>query len=248
MKNILEICADSCSSCLSAQEGGADRLELCGSLCIGGVTPSIVFFRQARKLFSGEIRVMIRPRFGDFLYSKEELSEMKEEIEMFEGEGADGVVFGALTKEGTLDEEKLSFLLSSVKTKATLHRAFDLTKDPYVSLESAIKLGFSTILTSGQKQSAELGRELIAGLVSSAGGRIEIMAGAGVSSENLSALHEATGASAFHASAKKAIKSEMEFVRKDVPMGAAGLDERVNYAADREEIERMHTILKGWRK
>ena len=146
---LIEACVDSHASCMAAARGGADRLELCANLAIGGTTPSPVVFKQVKRDCDVKINVLIRPRFGDFLYSDIEMEEMCEEINAFRVLGANGVVIGALTPEGELDREKMARLMACAGSMdVTLHRAFDMTRDPFAALEAAIELGCRTILTT----------------------------------------------------------------------------------------------------
>ena len=143
---LIEACVDSYASCRAAYRGGADRLELCAHLVIGGTTPSTALFRQVQRDIPVKTNILIRPRFGDFLYSKEELEQMCEEIRMYRELGANGVVIGALTPDGDLDMEKMRRLMDCAGTMdVTLHRAFDMTRDPFRTLEEAVQLGCKTI-------------------------------------------------------------------------------------------------------
>ena len=181
MSYILEVCADSVQSAVAAQEGGADRIELCSGLVIGGLSPSPALFKQIRKYTDLKIRTLLRPRFGDFCYDDYEFQTLKEEVEMFRELGADGVVIGMLNPDGTLDMERMEVLVNAAgDIGITLHRAFDVCRDPYEALEQCASLGIDTILTSGQKSSAWEGRGLLAELAEQAAGRVEILAGAGV--------------------------------------------------------------------
>ena len=133
---LIEACVDSHASCMAAARGGADRLELCANLAIGGTTPSPSLFCQVRRDFPIPVNVLIRPRFGDFLYSREELEEMAEEIRRFRELGANGVVIGALTPEGELDRSAMARLMEQAGgMEVTLHRAFDMIRDPLEALE-----------------------------------------------------------------------------------------------------------------
>ena len=191
---LIEGCVDSFASAMAAIGGGADRLELCGSLVIGGVTPSPAIFQQVRTAWEGRIHVLIRPRFGDFLYTDREGAQMEEEIASFRELGADGVVIGALTPDGALDEALLGRLMAQAgNLSVTLHRAFDMARDPIEALERAVALGFQTILTSGQAPSATQGTDCLRALRERAEGRISIMAGSGVKEENILSIHEKTG-------------------------------------------------------
>ena len=160
---LIEACADSYASCRAAWLGGADRLELCAHLVIGGTTPSTALFRQVQRDIPVKTNVLIRPRFGDFLYSKEELEQMCEEIRMYRDLGANGVVIGALTPDGDLDMESMRRMMDCAgDMEVTLHRAFDMSRDPFRTLEDAVSLGCRTVLTSGQAPDAAAGIPLLA--------------------------------------------------------------------------------------
>ena len=138
MKKIIEICLESVESVVAAQKGGADRVELCSDLFEGGLTPTLGTFTVARKLASTiKINVMIRPRGGDFCYSDEEFEVMKEDLLSLKNAGADGIVFGILTPEGDIDEERTRALVALASPlPVTFHRAFDMSKDAFKSLET----------------------------------------------------------------------------------------------------------------
>ena len=152
---ILEACVDSVESAMAAVEGGADRLELCGNLIIGGTTPGPWLFDEIRKRSDIRIHALIRPRFGDFCYTDAEFSMIKHAVEDFRKMGAEGVVFGVLKPDGTLNmEQKKELMEAAGDMSVTLHRAFDVCVDPIETMEQAISLGINTILTSGQSMSA----------------------------------------------------------------------------------------------
>lgn len=149
---ILEACVDSVESAMAAVEGGADRLELCGNLIIGGTTPGPWLFDEIRKRSDIRIHALIRPRFGDFCYTDAEFSMIKHAVEDFRKMGAEGVVFGVLKPDGTLNMEQMKELMEAAgDMSVTLHRAFDVCVDPIETMEQAISLGINTILTSGQR-------------------------------------------------------------------------------------------------
>lgn len=215
----IEICAGSLASALAAQEGGAYRVELCDNLKEGGTTPSFGQIAIARKYLSLKLYVIIRPRGGDFLYDGLEFETMKKDVEQCRDLACDGVVFGILKKDGTVDKERcLELKKIAGKMGTTFHRAFDRCRNPFIAMEEIIEMGFERILTSGMENSAIKGVSLIAKLVELANGRIIIMPGAGVQPENLQQLIEVTGASEFHTSAKSIVKSEMIFT--DVKTGS----------------------------
>ena len=163
-KFIFEVCADSVESVLAAEKGGADRIELCGNVVIGGTTPSESLFREIREHSDIKIHALIRPRFGDFCYTDYEFDIIRSEVRRFRELGAQGVVIGMLRPDGSLDVEHLAQLMEEAKgMSVTLHRAFDVCRDPMEALEQAISLGFHTILTSGQKNNCVDGSQLLDG-------------------------------------------------------------------------------------
>ncbi len=242
---LIEGCVDSYASAMAAVRGGADRLELCANLSIGGTTPSHALFRQVRRDCEARINVLIRPRFGDFLYTTEELEEMEEEIARFKELGADGVVIGVLTPDGELDGGRLARLMErAVGMEVTLHRAFDMIRDPFAALEEAVRLGVMTILTSGQAGSAPEGKELLRELTARTAGRIDIMAGAGVNRTNIRLLHEYAGVTSFHTSARRgAADSGMRYRKKGVSMGLPSLSEYEIWRTDEEEFRACAQIV-----
>ena len=240
---LIEGCVDSYASCAAACRAGADRLELCANLSIGGTTPSSSLFQQVRRDYAVPVNVLIRPRFGDFLYSEPELEEMGEEIRRFRKLGASGVVIGALTPEGELDREALARLIDG-GLPVTLHRAFDMTRDPLEALEEAVRLGFRTILTSGQARSAAEGTEVLRQVFRQAAGQIDIMAGCGVNRENIVSLYEQTGIRIFHTTGRKGpVDSGMRYRRQGVSMGLPSLSEYELWRTDEEEFRACAQIV-----
>lgn len=151
MPCVLEVCVDSVESAASAARGGATRLELCANLVIGGTSPDEDMFRMVRERVDIPVRVLLRPRFGDFLYSDDEFELLRRQVRRFAALGADGVVIGVLRPDGTLDEARMAELIALAGgCGVTLHRAFDVCRDPFEALEAAGRLGVDTILTSGQ--------------------------------------------------------------------------------------------------
>lgn len=202
MPYTLEVCVDSTASALAAMQGGAHRLELCADLVIGGTTPSLALLQQVKAETGLPVRALLRPRFGDFCYDRWELAQMAQSAARLVEAGADGIVTGVLTPEGDVDVEALQPIYAAARAAAqragrpvacTLHRAFDVCRDPFAALEAARALGLSTILTSGQAPSAPEGAALLKRLVEAAGPELEILVGAGVTPENLPALAAATG-------------------------------------------------------
>lgn len=222
-----EVCANGVESCLAAQEGGADRVELCAGIPEGGTTPSYGEMLVARRVLkSTRLHVIIRPRGGDFLYTPLELERMEADIEVARNIGADGVVFGCLRKDGSLDMEANRRLMAcSQGMSVTFHRAFDRCRDPYEALEQLVELGFDRILTSGQQPRAIDGAPLLRELREKAAGRIILLAGCGVNEDNIAELHQQTGIREYHFSAREKFKSAMEFSNPDVFMGDPEADE-----------------------
>ena len=222
---ILEICANSSTSCIEAEAGGAARVELCAGIPEGGTTPSYGEIKTAMDLTSRiDINVIIRPRGGDFLYTTAEVQSMLYDIEMAKQLGVHGVVFGCLTKEGDVDVPLLNKLMEAARPlSVTFHRAFDVCRDPFEALEQIIEAGCDRILTSGQQRDAVLGIPLLTELIKKAGNRIIIMPGCGVRENNIAQIEQATGAKEFHTSARSTVYSQMIYRNENVPMGSAAL-------------------------
>ncbi|MEO7432854.1 MAG: copper homeostasis protein CutC [Dokdonella sp.] len=207
---LLEIAANSPASALMAQDAGADRIELCASLGEGGLTPTITTIAIARDRLRIPLYVLIRPRAGDFLYDDLELETMLGDIEHCVRLGCDGVVIGALDADGRVDMDRCRTLVAAAGCLGvTFHRAFDITSNPRQALEDIVALGCERVLTSGQQTSAVAGATLVGQLVDQAGSRIVVMPGAGIDSANIVRLRAKTGATEFHASAKRALASKM---------------------------------------
>ncbi len=241
---ILEGCVDSLESALAAQRGGADRLELCSNLVIGGTTPDAALFKQVRQLGQIKINVLIRPRFGDFCYTDSEFERILEATRLFADLGADGVVIGVLQPDGSLDAGRMARIMAQAPgLPVTLHRAFDQTADPCRSLAQAIELGVTTILTSGQQATCLEGVGLLKTLVTLAAGRIDILAGAGVSGQNIAAIWQQTGIQSYHLSGKIILDSPMRFRNSAVQMGLPSLDEFSIYQTDEKQIRAARNVI-----
>lgn len=243
---VLEVCVDSVESAVSAARGGATRLELCANLVIGGTSPDEDLFRMVRERVDIPVRVLLRPRFGDFLYSEEEFELLRRQVRRFAALGADGIVIGMLRPDGTLDEARMAELISLAGgCGVTLHRAFDVCRDPLEALDAAVRLGVDTILTSGQQASCAQGSELLRELVARSGGRPQILIGAGVSADVIRTLQPATGADAFHLSAKRTENSRMTFRREGVPMGLPGISEFEVWRCDEAAVRAARQTLEA---
>lgn len=233
----LECCVDSVESALNGARGGASRLELCGNLIIGGTTPELALYHRIRRETGIRIHCLIRPRFGDFCYSPYELDIMKESIGMFREAGAQAVVVGALDADGNLNVDAMEKLIKEAgEMDVTLHRAFDLCRDPFRALDEAIGLGVRTILTSGQRQSCREGAELIRELINRAKGRIDIMAGGGVNARTISELYPVTGGTSYHMSGKTVVNSPMKFRKAGVSMGLPSFSEYEIWRTDEGKV------------
>lgn len=217
MKFKLEVIGFTIESCLIAQAAGAHRIELCDNPSEGGTTASYGFIKTARENLSIELYPIIRPRGGDFLYSEIEFKVMKADVEVCKNLGCDGVVIGMLNADGTVDKKRCKELIDiAYPMKVTFHRAFDRTNDPFQAMEEIISIGCERILTSGQKNLATDGEELLNKLVKQANNRIIIMPGSGVKSDNIETLVKKTKATEFHTSARTFIDSKMEFINKSM--------------------------------
>lgn len=245
-KFILECCADSVESALNAAEGGASRLELCANLPIGGTTPDLALYHRIRKESEIRIHALIRPRFGDFCYSDYEMDIMREQIRMFRQEKAQAVVIGVLNEDGELNLQAMERLIQEAEgMSVTLHRAFDMCRDPFRAMEEAVSLGVDTILTSGQRESAWEGRELLAELVRRAEGRIDIMAGGGIGADVIRRLRPITGGTSYHMSGKVTLESPMRYRKAEVSMGLPSLSEYEIWQTSTEKVEEAVRMLRS---
>lgn len=202
MGRFIECCCTSVDEVTEAVAGGASRIEMCEDLEVGGVTPSGRLIRQVLDVCPLPVNVLVRPRGGDFVFSEEEEEQMKQDILNCKELGVNGVVIGALRRDGNVDTDMMHRLIQAARPlSVTFHRAFDCCNDPFRALEDVISLGCDRLLTSGLAASAYEGRELIARLVSLAGDRIVIMPGAGIRPSNITALAQTTRAREYHGSA-----------------------------------------------
>lgn len=241
----LEICANSVASCLAAQEGGAYRVELCAGIPEGGTTPSFGDIAVARELLHIKLNVIIRPRGGDFLYSDLEQKIMLKDIEMCRKLGVDGIVIGCLTPDGDIDVQRNKELIDAAgEMSVTFHRAFDMCRSPFESLEQIIELGCQRILTSGQQPKAEEGIGLLKQLVEKADNRIIIMPGSGVNAQNIAKIARETGATEFHLSARESVESQMIYRNPDLKMGGTNIV--INeYAQDVTAAKKVEETLRA---
>lgn len=235
----MEVCANSLASAIAAQNGGAIRVELCDNLAEGGTTPSHGQIELAKKMLKIKVYPIVRPRGGDFLYSDLEFELIKADIKTCKALKCDGIVTGVLNADGRVDMDKCAELIAlAAPMPVTFHRAFDMSNDLEQALEDIISLGFERILTSGGAASAMEGADKIAGLIRQAEGRIIIMPGAGISTVNITALIQRTGATEFHASAKSPVESKMRHRNPHLNMGS-GKDEFTHDLTDAETVKTL---------
>jgi len=205
-KYTLEISVETLDAAQAAERGGADRVELCENLSVGGLTPSTELMRALRAQVRIPIFVMIRPRAGDFVYSDAEFAEMKHSILEVKESRMHGVVLGVLTKERRVDVERTRELVELARPlPVTFHRAFDEIADLHQALEDVIKTGASRILTSGGAKTAAHGAVVLSELVTAAENRIIIVPGAGNNAANISLVMQKTGAREFHSGLSTAL-------------------------------------------
>ena len=247
MTGILEVCVDSLASARAAIAGGADRLELCSALAVGGLTPHGELLKQIRAESDINIRCLMRPRAGDFLYTKEEILLMAAQISNLRELGADGFVIGCLNAEGDLDEKAMKPLLKAAEgTGLTLHRCIDVSRDPCRTYLDAKALGLDTVLTSGAAGNCLVGLETIGKLLElrDTHNGPEVLVGAGVNARVIAAVQERfPQARAFHMSGKMDVESGMRFRREGVPMGIPGLDEWHIQQTDEENVRTARIAL-----
>jgi copper homeostasis protein len=243
----LEIVVYNIESALKAQEGGADRIELCDNPGEGGTTPSFGTIENVRHNVNMDVYVMIRPRGGDFHYSNYEFHAMKRDIDQCQKLSVDGVVFGILNPDGTIDKKRCKELIDRARPlKVTCHRAFDMTCDPFQALEDCIEVGFDRILTSGQRPKALEGSDLIAELIKKANDRIAIMPGSGVNESAVEEIVRKTHAKEIHFSATAFRDSEMHY--KNPHIIGMGDDEGYEFklrTVDPACVRKMRALAEG---
>ncbi|WP_135383034.1 copper homeostasis protein CutC [Vibrio tasmaniensis] len=245
MNTEIEVCIDNLESLYNALSGGANRIELCSSLALGGLTPSFGMMKQAAKISSVPVYAMIRPRQGDFIFDYDDILCMLEDIEACARAGVNGVVLGVLTPDGEIDMSAMQILSSKahqLKLAITFHRAIDQLQDYKVALEQIIELGCERILTSGLAINAEQGINVLADMVKQADGRIDIMAGAGVNATNAKMIQSTTQVPALHLSGKSTRPSLMES-NSSAQMGSNDIDDYQIPVADANKISNVRAAL-----
>lgn len=241
---VLEICADSIESAVAAEEGGAQRVELCSALSEGGLTPSLGLMRAVRSRIKIGVHVMIRPRSGDFLYSDDDLAVMREDILHAAQCGVDGVALGLLTADGDVDLARTRELVELARPmEVTFHRAIDMARDIDRALEDVIRAGADRILTSGAEANAMQGRHRIRNLVRASEGRIRVMAGGGVRAENVHEIAQATGVQEFHAALRRVVPSPVKHKRHKVHLGHPAVDDYAHSVVRAADVRTLQDAL-----
>ena len=240
-KPLIEICLENAESVITAERGGADRVELCSSLFEGGLSPSLGTLIAARRHTHIPISAMVRPRGGDFCYSDIEYEIMKEEVRIFRENGADSIVFGILNPDGTVDKSRTAELISIARPlPVTFHRAFDMTRDPFEALETLVSLGVDRILTSGQEASVVEGLDLLSELIRRAGDRIIIMPGCGITERNFRKVDDTLHAREYHVYLPYEYESKMTFHPGHIYMG--GMLRQSEFLLSTTSLKRVESI------
>lgn len=244
---LLEICCGSIDDAIQSEKGGADRVEFCSALFLGGLTPSIGAIQEAKCRLKIPVIAMVRPRGGGFCYSEAEFATMERDAEAALDAGVEGVVFGILKEDGRIDQRRTTHIRRIIgKRQAVFHRAFDVTPNPFQALEQLIDLGINRVLTSGQKDSAPEGVELIARLIERAGKRIEILPGGGIRPYNMKDMVRRTRCRQIHMTAWGKVEDRSTHAHRDVTFGGALQPPEDLY--DRTDSRLVKEIVKGLRR
>lgn len=244
MRKNLEIAIETVEGAMISEQNGADRIELCSALELGGLSPSVGLMKEVRDAVSIPIFALIRPRSGDFLYSKHEFKTIIEDVLEAKKQKLDGIVVGFLDETGNIDVPKIKTICElAFPLKVTFHRAFDRCINPILALEQIIDSGCVRILTSGQSINALEGAELISHLVKQANQRISIMAGAGVRANNVSEIVRKTGVFEVHSSARYFAESKMNYRNSGVSMGQKSGNEFLVPSVDANMVKEIRRIL-----
>lgn len=215
---LLEICVFNTATALAAEKAGADRIELCENYANGGTTPSYGYLKTVREQISIPVFPMIRPRGGDYFHSADEIRIIRKDILLCKELGFEGVVFGLLNQDGTIDRENTARLTEAAyPLEVTFHRAFDRCKDPLEALETIITCGCNRILTSGQEPKVMEGLALVKQLVEQANDRIIIMPGSGLNSSNVATIIQTARVTEVHTSARIRIPSATQYRNEKMP-------------------------------
>ena len=246
-KILLEICCGSIDDAIQSEIGGADRVELCSALFLGGLTPSVGTIQEAKLRLKIPVIAMVRPRGGGFCYSSAEFATMERDAEAAIDHDADGVVFGILKENGRIDQRRTSRIRRILGNRqAVFHRAFDVTPDPFEALDQLIDLGITRVLTSGQKDSALEGVDLIAKLIERAGKRIEVLPGGGIRPYNVNDIVKRTRCRQIHMTAWGKVEDRSTHANREITFGGALQPPEDLY--DRTDPRLVRQIVRGLRK
>jgi copper homeostasis protein len=236
----IEICVEGIDGLVAAQEAGADRVELCASLLEGGITPSLGTVRQALAVATIPFHVIVRPRGGDFLYSNREFESMVEDVRALQELGVAGVVVGCLTADGRIDEPRMRALVEAAGPLAvTCHRAFDMTRDPEEAVKALVRCGVGRVLTSGQRDTALEGIDVLARTVDAARGRLIVMVCGALDETNIGEVLSRSGAPEAHFAAPKVLPSGMAYRNPNVGMGGTAIEREFELTVtDRDAVRR----------
>lgn len=221
----IEICVEGIDGLLAAEAAGADRAELCASLIEGGITPSLGVVRESLKAAKIPFHVIVRPRGGDFLYSEREFATMLDDVAALRELGVAGVVVGCLTPDGRIDEARMTALVAAARPMSvTCHRAFDMTRDAQEAVEALVRCGVDRVLTSGQRDTALEGIDILRRTVRAAGKRLVVMICGELDEHNIGEALSRSGAPEAHFAAPKVVPSAMEFRNRHVGMGGTAIE------------------------
>lgn len=242
---VLEAVCCSADDCVEAEAGGANRIELCSAMMVGGLTPTPGTLDEARARTHLPIVCMIRPRAGGFRYTDAEFAAMRRDARWAVAGGAEGIVFGVLNEDGTIDEPRCREMVAAAAGRAAVfHRAFDVVPDQLRALDTLIDAGVTRVLTSGGEPTALAGAGRLAALVARAAGRIEILPGGGVRDGNVAELLRLTGARQIHLGPFRLVSDisgranpRISFSSQQVPAEGA------YQLADRDALRRVRTAL-----
>ena len=237
---VVEACVDAIDAALEAEQGGAARIELCGELMQGGVTPSAGLIAAVWERIDIPLFVLVRPRTGDFLYTDDELDVMRRDIEQAKSLGAEGIALGALTADGNVDVERLRSLVELARPMSvTFHRAFDFTRDRGEALDALLALGVDRLLTSGGAATAAEGASAIAALVRAVGDRMVVMAGGSITPGTVGALVKQTGVREVHVRGAARVDSAMRHRQDALSISKAGMGDYERSVTRADEIRRV---------
>jgi copper homeostasis protein len=237
---LVEACVDAIDAALEAERGGAGRIELCGELLQGGVTPSAGLIAAVWDRIDIPLFVLVRPRAGDFLYTDDELDVMRRDIEQMKALGVDGVAFGALTADGDVDVEQMRSLIALARPMSvTFHRAFDFVRDQDAALDVLLDLGVERVLTSGGAPTALEGVSRIAELARRVGDRMIVVAGGSITASNVGEVVAASGVREVHVRGAARVESAMRHRRSAVSLSKVGASDYDRSATRADEIRRV---------